>query len=324
MSLTRGGRIISSAIGDCVSKALSQTGILGEILGYVGPGHWLHCALVNKAWYKLYKDIPYCDVDGGYYDPDDENWIEGLHNIRITCEARHTLYSAVFASSTSSTSVRHASGCGLRFNKKESFFLQSAAGMYADYATLLAAHRLGMPWQESLVNQIALSGDLAKLKRVWRRHKYKLPSKIDGYAAASGNVDVLEWLYTKRRHIESDAAVKSAARFGHLNVLQYLYKKGYWDNELSKDTAGLEVVVEKHIQIVKWLFEYDLVHRGKLAQIAAVQNAVAALECMINNAASWDSRVENRYESDELLNIAGAYDSLDACKWLRDHGADCL
>jgi hypothetical protein len=71
------------------SIAFSKPDILQQILGYVGPGHWLFIAAVNTLWIQLYYGV--ASMEKRAYAANDSEHM-------ITCIPQMTLYSSAFAS----------------------------------------------------------------------------------------------------------------------------------------------------------------------------------------------------------------------------------
>jgi hypothetical protein len=222
--------------------------------------------------------------------------------------------------------VRHAYECDLPLKKKAQSFdaftlVQQAAGMHADYQTLKAARKHGMPYTDRLLEQVALTGDLAKLKRVYRKTGRKLPSAIICYAAGSGSIAMVKWLGSKIVGREAVMAI----RHGHLNMLKYLYKNFQTDwkytNSCDDDDMKEEAVLGDHIQILHWLIEHGVTYDDEIALLAAQHNRDKVLEHVIDNPNTWNTAIRDDYKLKQLLHAAGAFGSLEACKWLRNNGA---
>jgi F-box domain len=169
---------------------LDSEAVVRQVLSYVGPGHWLICALVSKKWHELYAEVQ--RIEQELYDYKGETCLR-------TITASMTLYSAVF---TSVSQVELARSCGLKLRSRARP-LQLAAGRNGDAETLLAARRLGMPWADCLLNSIAEQGDLPKLQVLLASNKCRLPIDVSKYAARSGSIELLKWLKQKleKQHI---------------------------------------------------------------------------------------------------------------------------
>jgi hypothetical protein len=139
-------------------------------------GQRLFLALVSKDWHELYKKVQNSEI----------TTVETYGNKhRTLVTSRMTLGSAVFASPSR---VNYAHDCGLHLSKKE---LQQTTGICASCRALKAAHKHGMPLTDTLINHIALSGDLAGLKHVSKLSKHPLPDSASWYAAGSGNIKMV-------------------------------------------------------------------------------------------------------------------------------------
>jgi hypothetical protein len=106
------------------SKALSDLGVLQNVLSYVGPGNYLFMTPVSQLWAYLYARL----------EPLQLTVQEGDSKRTITCFPQMTRCSSVFAS-PARVQLAHESGldCSL-------VAYQRAAGQYADIASLAAAH----------------------------------------------------------------------------------------------------------------------------------------------------------------------------------------
>eukprot|EP00953_Heterococcus_sp_UTEX-ZZ885_P023549 12933-Heterococcus_DN1.PRE.2 len=223
-----------------------------------------------------------------------------------------TLGSAVFASPSR---VNYAYDCGLHLSKKE---LQQTAGICASCRALKAAHKHGMPLTDILINHIALSGDLARLKHVSKLSEHPMPDSASWYAAGSGNIKMVRWLGSEAVY---------AINYGHLKMLRYLYHAYEDEEEIDWMDCTIcnelteEAVRHNRLQIVDWLIKHSLATKSEVALIAVVWNNVQVLQQVIDDAANWDSKNDAEYQLQELLNAAGAFGSLDACKWLTKNGA---
>jgi hypothetical protein len=199
--------------------------------------------------------------------------------------------------------------------------VQQAAGMHADYQTLKAARKLGMHYTDRLLEQVALTGDLAKLKRVYRKTGQKLSSTITCYAAGSGSTAMVKWLGSQNVGREAVMAI----RHGHLNMLKYLYKNFQTDwkytNSCDDDDMKEEAVLGDHIQILNWLIEHGVTYDDEIALLAAQHNRDKVLEHVLDNPNTWDTAFIDGYKLKQLLHAAGAFGSLEACRWLRNNGA---
>eukprot|EP00953_Heterococcus_sp_UTEX-ZZ885_P024041 13178-Heterococcus_DN1.PRE.4 len=180
-----------------------------------------------------------------------------------------------------------------------------------------------MPWTDFLINKIALPGDLARQKHVSKLSEHPLPDSASWYAAGSGNIKMVSGF-------GPDDVVRQAVyavKYGHLKLLRYLYHANEDEEEIDWMDCTIcnesteEAVRHNRLQIVDWLIKRSLATKSEVALIAVRWNNVQALQQVIDDAANWDSTNDAEYQLQELLNAAGAFGSLDACKWLRNNGA---
>jgi hypothetical protein len=193
-----------------MSSPLHNAVVLGEIFSFVGPGHWLYCALVNKGWHQLYKTVQSSKMvtTRPYY-----------MKRRTLVTALMTLGSAVFASVSR---LQFGLDCGLQLstlNDEKQF----VAGQFAGIETLQAAHALGLPWSEQLLHGVARSGDVSKLQYLHTEQKCRLPTYICQQGARSGNLNMIKWLgKTLGCTAFEVGTLCAAASIGHLEMMQYL------------------------------------------------------------------------------------------------------
>eukprot|EP00953_Heterococcus_sp_UTEX-ZZ885_P002161 1680-Heterococcus_DN1.PRE.7 len=166
-----------------------------------------------------------------------------------------------------------------------------------------------MPYTDRLLEQVALTGDLAKLKRVYTKTGRKLPSAITCYAAGSGSIAMVKWLGSKNVGREAVMVI----RHGHLNIMMLNCD----DDDMKKEA----VLGGDNIQILNWLIEHGVTYDDEIALLAAQHNRDKVLEHVIDNPNTWDTAVRDDYKLKQLLHAAGAFGSLEACKWLRNNGA---
>jgi hypothetical protein len=94
-------RSLQLELADSDWNPLSDAVTRRLVLESVGPGHWLIAAAINKACRDTYQGVPPCEFD------DDEDFTRV-----VECDARTTLYSAVFSSEAR---LQLAYDCGLPF-----------------------------------------------------------------------------------------------------------------------------------------------------------------------------------------------------------------
>jgi hypothetical protein len=165
------------------SIALSTPDILRQILGYVGPGHWLFIAAVNSLWIQLYYGV--ASVEQRAYDTNGSEH-------KITCIPQMTLYSSVFASPSR---LRLADKqCSIEWTSAARKRFQYAAGKYADIETLRTVSSLGVDLSGWTLKGAAAVDALAKLKWLFTKLQYAPGIELSYSAAASSSMAVLAWL----------------------------------------------------------------------------------------------------------------------------------
>jgi hypothetical protein len=118
------------------------------VLSYVGYGHYLFVAL-SSWWKEAYAKLLAQRLSVKYG--------HGRNNI-VKCKPHMTLYSSAMASPAR---VKLASESGLNFTSAE---CQSAAGRYADLATLATARTLGMQFSVGTMGAAASCNKLAEVQ----------------------------------------------------------------------------------------------------------------------------------------------------------------
>jgi hypothetical protein len=148
----------NSAIPD--SKDLFSDGsVLEQVLGYVGPGHWLFIAEVCKLWHQTYKMVAVAQL------PTLTRHILGGGSKWFHCRPEMTLGQAVFASQSK---LRWAHDAGLSMLSSSDLGMQKMsylAGLCADSHTLALALELenGLQASDSVYLGAAASGCVSKM-----------------------------------------------------------------------------------------------------------------------------------------------------------------
>jgi hypothetical protein len=219
---------------------LSNAGILQHVFTYL-PGHWLFLGAVCKEWATVYASIGdhsmvYClNVRG---------W-----NHFNKCSSKTTLYRAAVASPAA---VRLAHSCGLAIATNDD--LRLVAGLHADIYTLAALRKLGMVFDDSVVDAAALSGRLNILQHLLVQQHCPESTQLSYYAARSGNVEMLMWLSDEWRCEFDESTCAGAAEAGHLGALIYISGENCeWD----PDTIACCAARSENIDVMKWLVEQE-------------------------------------------------------------------
>jgi hypothetical protein len=248
-----------------VSNPLHQPGILQRVLDYVGAAHWCFVAEVSSLWRVLYFRVA-CT----------ETHLVGCNYVPYSPQT--TKFSAVFASPSR---VRHAAALGLHCTTAA---YERAAGKYADIATLITAHELGMPYSDRAMLEAADFNDLAVVQFL-RAQGCALNTSMFTAAAARGDTAMCAYLHAEQCPWNTRAC-SAAARNGHASTLRWLMEHGCPWNAFCVQTSAAE---GGSVEALQFLQEQGIVpNAGMLAQ---------------------------------MLNVAGAHNKLAAAKWMRAQGA---
>jgi hypothetical protein len=247
---------------------LQQAGSLQRVLNYVGPGHWCFVAEVSSWWSTLYKTIASRDVDSST-----RPWI------KISCVPQMTLYSAVCASPAR---VRHAQAHKLECTTTN---FESAAGMFADVATLKAAHELGMYYESAA----AMAG-----------------------AVQCNTLEVVQFLRAQGCWWSNILSYTAAAR-GDLAVCAYLHADGCGWSMVTAERAARHT----HTETLRWLREHGCPwYKGRMPLVAAESGSVDMMLYLREEGIVFSADMLR-----EMLKTAGACNKLAAAQWLRQQGA---
>jgi hypothetical protein len=260
---------------DACAQVFSDEALLNRVLSYVQPASWLFIAAIDKA----FRD----------------SWI-ALHPAKLrsslsadgqTAAAVHSHKTSYTAAFTSPARLKLAVDLGLALHDPA---VQFAAGLHADAFTLLSAHELGLPFSTHLAEGCAQSGALNTLK--WLLTECPLPPEIAGYAASSGNVDMLVWLqqqYSSAILTERTSLCAARSSLHAKAVLQYLHSAGCpFDTAIFQpvcQAGDLELATWLHQQVsaalaclvskCKWI--YAQLMKGSFCAINAISTTCAIL-----------------------------------------------
>jgi hypothetical protein len=251
------------------SSPLHHADILHHVLSFVGPGHWLLLAKVSSLWHKMYQKVDSAIMNKAYSVYTDPCF---------TCIPQMTLYSAVFSSPSR---VRLAD---IRIIRCTALQYERAAGMYADVATLQAAHELGMPYTLAVMLGAAHCNDLAVVQYL-RAQGCPWGRDVFSRAAGRGDTDLCAYLYANQCPWDAMASAQ-AARHGHASTLRWLRERGC---PCDDDQLHIPAAVGGSVEVMVYLQQ-----QGLIARTSALT---------------------------EMLRVAGAYQHLAAVTWLREEGA---
>jgi hypothetical protein len=269
-----------------ISNPLLHAGLLELTLNLVGTGEAIFLRAVNRSWKACYDRL----IVGQQADEE-----EHIHTSICTS------YQAVFASASR---VRLADHSGLLFAADNSC-LQYCAGKYAAISTLAAAHDLGLPFSQHLMQGAARSRCLAKLQWLHTEQQCPLPDDITAAAAKAGDVETLRWLKIRGSSFTQQTSRSGARTANNLHVLQFLHDEGCpWDEDIC-GAAGKAGDLEQ----LKWLHAHGATLNDRTADIAAEGGAVHVLE--------WLQQQQGIEISETTMTFAAMHGHLQLCQWLR-------
>jgi hypothetical protein len=201
------------------SNPLLNTSILEVILGYVGPGHRLFLATVNKAFKESYSNVEQYRI---FYWDEDRNC-----NVSVWCTPLNTLSSAVFSSlGCFQLAVEH----GMQLPSSNSRRQQRIAGEHASIETLKTAHELGLQLTDAVVQGAAEAGSLAKLNWLHKEHGCRFDAETVVAAAKTSQLQVCKFLLSPHSCPLPERACYIAISRGDVELLCWLRENGCpWD-----------------------------------------------------------------------------------------------
>jgi hypothetical protein len=309
------------------SNPLLQTGILQIVFSYVGIGHHLFVAPVNRRWKDMYATLKSQRLTYETYY---------AMECTVVCVPQMTLYSSVLAS-PSRVKLAHTS----RLDCASGAY-QLTAGKHVDITTLAAAHELGMPythatmagaakdnklaevqylhtqgcpWSLMLLNEAAQNGYF-ELLRWCRLHgcSFCCVRKATQYAAESGNVDLVAYMLQQPATGLSAGVMAAAASRGRTAVCQYLHQLHCpWGTDSTSTAAA-----HGHVQLLDWLIDNGCPwDEHQLCMAAAQGGSVEVLAHLQQQGLLTSTALLT-----EALDGAAWLSKLPAAKWLREQGAE--
>jgi hypothetical protein len=310
------------------SNPLFDTGLLQNVLSYVGPGHSLFVAPVSWLWRGLYAKVESQQL--AVYDE------VNIENKIITCVPQMTLYSAVFASS-SRVQLAHESGLDCT---SEAYHF--AAGRHADIAALATAHKLGMDYTEEIVIGAAKGNKLAEVQYLHRQGcpwpsqllelavmsgafelvrwcyehccEFEIPEMASECAAASGNVELMAWILQQpETPWVSSRAMAAAAAGGHTAMCQFLHSKQCpWCADSTEAAARCG-----HADLLRWLMDNGCPWDNRNLYCAAANGGTIEVLAYLQQ----QGLLTSASVISDMLGSAACYGKLAVAKWLRAQGA---
>jgi F-box domain len=319
------------------STSLLTDDVVKHVLEYVGAGHWFSLAAVSKLWREVYAKLPAIEVARMACCL----YSEG----NFTCDPQMSLCSAVFASPSL---VRLAHDWGFNFKRG---VCQTAAGAYADIATLKAARKLGMsyrastmvaavarpnqfavlqylysehcPWDSTVCYAAAMRGDLRALR--WARAR-KCPWDVDAVLAAaveSGSVELVTWITQHSAATLTYRHVVAAAQHGRTEMCAYL---------LSQQCPAVSSAYESaaagaHLDTLRYLHEHSRAGTSCWSACTSLRVCAAAGQSGSIPVMQYVLQIVHVAEAHTaavmtgMLCAAGAHGQLAAAQWLKEQCA---
>ena len=156
-------------------------------------------------------------------------------------------------------------------------------------------------------------------------------------AAGGGYNDMLEYMFDNEC-LYDERSFEEAARYGHFNTIKWLRTKFTGDNFLIMEdgyftknpnlVVTCEVAAENgHLEILKWLIEYDCPIDVQTVEAAAAAGHIHILSWIKDNMKQWsivhDCLNQMRPAWSFFVGAAAAGDGkLDVLKWAKDNECD--
>jgi hypothetical protein len=303
-----------------------EAGIVSEVLGFVGPGHWLYLALISKKWLELYREVCSQFERRLYLEPPLPVWQLRFSNVTVDPRPYDTSRTYTFLSATlgSSSRVRlaHRHGCNLQHAG-----LVRAAAELADKHTLLTAHELGMPHCDAVV-AAARRGDREYLEWLLiHYHDGGCSACIVAAAAESGSVKLMTWLHSVGAVIRAASISTAAAKSGNVELCLYLVSL----NCAWTEDALHEAVAHRHADVFRWLQTNEVLYAHSYSKWRSVPPDTSSSMFNVYDAASTADELEwlaehsplpSPSELTQFLNNAGNANQLQAAQWYKQRGAE--
>jgi hypothetical protein len=147
---------------------------------------------------------------------------------------------------------------------------------------------------------------------VWNDDQYDI-------VASCHNVEVMALLIEKSALQLSTEVMSAAVESGNRVMCEFVHALGCPMDEHCCNTAADFCITEHdNLDLLRWFREHGCPwDTDWLAEVAAFYNSVALIEYMQQEGVVFTTK-----QMTEMLNIAGARDSLTTAKWLRQHGAE--
>jgi hypothetical protein len=260
-------------------------------------------------------------------------------DIDITCVPQMTLCSSVFASPSR---VKLACESGLDCSSEA---YQHAAGKYANIATLVTAHDMGMqyttetmlgaaqrdklaevqhlrsegcPWAWGHLEEAASNGHFELLRWCYEHGcHFEEPWDAPAFAAQSGNIELVTWVLQLEQQVNApllEDTMCAAALRGHTAMCEFLRAQQCpWDRSVSRAAA-----VRGHLDCLRWLLDNGCPWEARQLCMSAAEGGSVEV-------CAWSQQqgiLASTSMLTDMLNKAAEYNHLAAVQWLRAQGAE--
>eukprot|EP00611_Tribonema_gayanum_P012612 TRINITY_DN2324_c0_g1_i1.p1 TRINITY_DN2324_c0_g1~~TRINITY_DN2324_c0_g1_i1.p1 ORF type:complete len:348 (-),score=31.21 TRINITY_DN2324_c0_g1_i1:1030-2073(-) len=180
----------------------------------------------------------------------------------------------------------------------------------SDIWQLLLSSQDGPAAGDLTVDGVAALGHLSLLQAM---HRTPTPEGLK-QAAATGHLDVVEWLAQHRQEGASKSAMDAAAEHGHLAVVKWLHE----NRTEGCSTAAMDLAAaNNHLEVLQWLHNNrkegctsDAFH------FAAIYGHLQIIQWLHHN-----NLVQSAAHGEiDALELAAEHGHLTVVQWLLDHG----
>jgi len=162
-----------------------------------------------------------------------------------------------------------------------------------------------------LTNNAARGGHFETLKWLLLNDFWYDKEHICGYAASSGNIEMVNWLLAIPRFCSlNESACSWAASKGQLEMLKILKEKGCpWDDRICSYACE-----NGHLDVLKWSHENGCKINEQCSDYAARSGHLECLKYLHENNCPWDSDITLVASSEGHLHIL-KYLYSNGCEW---------
>jgi hypothetical protein len=241
-------RAAKRAVADALHP-LNHSGILEQVLQFVGAGNYLFLALVSIKFCCCCLNTEDSTIDG--YDKDNEELEIRIFSLNTTTEAVYE----------SPSRLKLAVECG--FQVKTNSVGQFRAGWLASIDTLDTLHKeYSMPFTAQTSRGAAESGCISKLTWLLDEQHCEQAENICDYAVLCRTTDALKWLKQRGAAFTASTCSAAARSINACSVVQYLVSEGCpIDAECAVNAASygdIELLEFLHKQVSLKQFEYNI------------------------------------------------------------------